>query len=96
MDLETSGFRIQHTYHQAIYCDEALGAQYNILQTRKLKYNDLSHVHNVVFPYVIIFWLIYNMVFKNWRKTHCASLKEKKLLWEEFLGRLACEPQYDS
>ena len=31
------------------------------------------------------------MVFKEWWKKECASLKEKKNLWEA-----ACEPMYDS
>ena len=78
------------------FCDEVLWIQYNILQTHKLKYNDLNHA-NVIFTYAI-FWLIlkYNMVFKNWWKKHCASsVTEKKPFREESLGSLAREPQHD-
>ena len=64
-----------------ILCDEVLWMQYNILQSHKLKNNDLNHVNNVIFTYVS-FWPIlkYHMVFKKWFKQHCASLKEKKPL----------------
>ena len=36
------------------------------------------------------------MIFEKWWKKHCASLKEEKPLWEEFLGAVACGPQHDS
>ena len=30
------------------------------------------------------------------KKQHCANLKEKNLLCEEFLGSLACDSEHDS
>ena len=49
--------------------------------TRKLKYNDLKHVSNVIFNY------------KKLEEKHY-SLKEKKLSWEKFLGPCAPEPEH--
>ena len=66
-------------------CNE--GAQYNIVQTHKIKDSDLSHVNNISFAY-IIFQLIlkYNMFFEKWWRKHYASLKDEKPLRKVYLN----------
>ena len=82
-------------YKESRICDKVFWTQYNILQTHKLKYNDVSHVSNVIITDVI-FWLILKyMVYKKWCKNHVLVWK-KKPLWEEFLGPFACEAEHDT
>lgn len=40
--------------------------------------------------------LKYNIVFEKMVEKPCPGLKEKKTLWEELLGAVACEPEHDS
>lgn len=44
---------------------------------------------------MLLLILKYNMVFKIWWEKNFASVKENNFVSEEFLGPLACEPQYD-
>ena len=55
-------------------------------------------VNNFMFTNVIFLLLLkYNMVFKKMvEKTPSTIFERKTLLWEEFLGSLACEPNYYS
>ena len=55
-------------------------------------------VNNFMFTNVIFLLLLkYNMVFKKMvEKTPSTTFERKTLLWEEFLGSLACEPNYYS
>ena len=47
--------KVKINFHK-ILCEEVLWTQYKILWTHKLKYNDLNHVNNVIFIYVILDW----------------------------------------
>ena len=77
-----------------IFCNKVLWAQYNVLLTDKITYNDLNHI---VMPYSPmqssdLFWNT-TWYLKNSGKITLLVWKRRKK--EEFLGPFACEADQD-